>query len=67
MERDALKVALLRQVQEIDGRPTLSCHRAHVMAEALGVELQRIGQICNEAHMKIIDCQLGCFGAGHHA
>jgi len=63
VERDAIKVALLRHVKEIDGRPTLACHQAHVVAEALGVELQLIGQICNEAHIKITNCQLGCFGA----
>ena len=67
MERNALKTALQQNVKESNGRQTLSCHRAHVVAEDLGVELQVIGQICDEEHIKIINCQLGCFGAGHHA
>ncbi len=67
MERDALKAALQGHVREIDGRRSLSCHRAHVMAEDLSVELQRIGEVCQEEHIKIIDCQLGCFGDGYHA
>ncbi len=67
MDRDALKAALQGHVKEIDGHQSLSCHRAHVMAEDLGVELQQIGQICHEEQIKIVDCQLGCFGGGSHA
>ena len=62
METDAIKAALLRHTKEVDGRPTLSCHQARVVAEALGVELGLVGQICNEARIKITNCELGCFG-----
>jgi hypothetical protein len=31
------------------------------------VELKLIGEICNEAQVKIVNCQLGCFGDGSHA
>ena len=67
MERDALKTALLQHVKEVNGRQTLSCHRAHVVAEDLNVELQALGEVCDEERIKIINCQLGCFGAGNHA
>jgi len=67
LERNALKTALQQHVRELNGRQALSCHQAHVVAEDLGVELQLIGQICAEENIKIINCQLGCFGEGHHA
>lgn len=63
MERDAIKAAVLQRVKEVKGRPSLSCHQAHVLAESLGAELRLIGEICSEEHIKIVNCELGCFGA----
>ncbi len=39
----------------------LSCEKAHELSSTLGVSLQEIGALCNELHIKISACQLGCF------
>ena len=56
---------ITKYADEHDGRQHLSCHRAHVIREELGVSLSRIGQICRELNVKITSCQLGCFGKTH--
>ncbi len=42
-----------------DGR--LSCESAHWLAKKLGLSLAEIGRFCDEAGIRIKDCQLGCF------
>ena len=46
---------------ERDGRLTLRCGEAFTLAEKHGVPLAEIGRLCNENHIKIVGCQLGCF------
>jgi hypothetical protein len=62
MTRDELIVEVLKHAKQVEGPKTLSCHRAHVLAEDQAVSLQEIGSICNEQGVKIVNCQLGCFG-----
>jgi hypothetical protein len=59
-----IRTELLKHVKNEDGKLKLSCHRAHVLAEELGVALGQIGQVCQAEGIKIINCQLGCFGDG---
>ena len=46
--------------RSVDGR--LPCHVAFEIAAELGVEPIAIGRAANELGVKIINCQLGCFG-----
>lgn len=47
--------------QREDGRPVLSCAQALALAREHGVEPKRVGQLCDDADVKIVHCQLGCF------
>ena len=40
----------------------LACKDALAAAERLGVSPGRIGKLCNEQEIRIVNCQLGCFG-----
>ena len=45
-----------------DGR--LSCASALALAEEFGVAPLEVGEAANELGIKIVACQLGCFGQG---
>ncbi len=40
----------------------LDCKYALELAEELEVPPARIGRICDEENIRIVNCQLGCFG-----
>ncbi|MBM3318038.1 MAG: hypothetical protein FJY75_09325 [Candidatus Eisenbacteria bacterium] len=40
----------------------LPCRAALALAAELGVSPARIGKVCNAHGIRIVDCQLGCFG-----
>jgi len=48
------------QAALIEGR--LSCKRAFELADELSVPVGRIGATCEALGVKIVNCQLGCFG-----
>jgi hypothetical protein len=62
MTQDELADKILKQTTQVDGLKKLSCHRAHVLAEDLAVSVKAIGSVCQEQGIKIVNCQLGCFG-----
>ena len=62
MTQDELTEQVLKQTTQVNDKKKLSCHRAHVLSEDLAVSLQVIGDICQEQGVKIVNCQLGCFG-----
>jgi DNA invertase Pin-like site-specific DNA recombinase len=43
-----------------DGR--IACSKALAIARRLGVPARAVGEACNRERIKIVDCQLGCFG-----
>jgi len=53
----ALAEAVLAQAQE--GR--IACGQAFALARRLGVAPRDVGDACNRAGVKIVQCQLGCF------
>jgi len=53
--------AALRAEAE-DGR--ISCAAALSLARRLGVNPAAVGRACDELGLKIVSCQLGCFGRG---
>jgi len=50
--------AVRREARE--GR--LPCRDALALAERLGVDPRRVGEAADELGVKIVECQLGCFG-----
>jgi len=58
----ALRDQILAASALVGDRRELSCTAAHALADALGVELARIGELCQSENIKVTDCQLGCFG-----
>jgi hypothetical protein len=40
----------------------LACREALAAAARLGVGAARIGRVCDAHDIRIVDCQLGCFG-----
>lgn len=46
---------------ESEGRLTLACAKAFELAREREVPLGKIAGICDAAHIKIVQCQLGCF------
>jgi len=60
--REALVSAVLDAAFERDGKKQLECARALALAKKYGVKPIEIGTICDEQKVKIVDCQLGCFG-----
>jgi hypothetical protein len=46
---------------EKDGRTKLACTSAHEIGEKYGVDLAKIGKLCNTEKIKIAACKLGCF------
>jgi hypothetical protein len=39
----------------------LTCEKAHELSRTLEISLKEIGAVCNQLHIKISSCQLGCF------
>ncbi len=59
--REVLINAIKAAVIERDGRTILACAQAFKIAETFSVSTREIGELCNEAGIKIAHCQLGCF------
>lgn len=62
MKDKGLEAVLKAAVDREDGRRVLECARAFELSERYSLPLQRIGEICNRHGIKIVRCQLGCFG-----
>jgi hypothetical protein len=52
-------VALVRE-RTSDGR--IRCRQALMIAEETGLPSRRVGSLIDREGLKIIECQLGCFG-----
>ena len=39
----------------------LPCHKAFIIASEVDCPLAEVGKSCNEAGIKVVGCQLGCF------
>jgi translation initiation factor IF-3 len=51
-----------KKLIELAKNGKMTCAEAHQLAESEGVSLIIIGEVAEEAGVKICDCQLGCFG-----
>jgi len=60
-EDEALTAAVLQAVSDVAPRKQLPCAAAFALAGQHGVDIGRIGEICNANGIRIVQCQLGCF------
>jgi len=60
-DHQELTAAIKEAAVETDGRITLPCAKAFMLAERFQTPPGVIGEICNNEHIKIVRCQLGCF------
>ena len=62
MDSQTLKEHVLNNSIRDGDRLRLTCERGHQLSSALNVDIRRIGEICQAEGIKIVHCQLGCFG-----
>ncbi len=56
------KKTVRRAVREESEDGRLGCAAALALARRLEVDPKEIGKACNAQNIKIVRCQLGCFG-----
>ncbi len=54
---------ILEQVRPLTRDGKLRCADALELAARLQIKPARIGRLCNQHEIRVINCQLGCFGA----
>lgn len=64
MSKDISPAELLEAIQPLVKDDKLPCKDALALADRLSISPARIGKICNDHEIRIVNCQLGCFGAG---
>ncbi len=59
--RSETKDKIIEEIKKkaVDGR--LQCIIARKIAEELGVSYKDVGEVADSLHIKITNCQLGCF------
>ncbi len=60
----AVDEALAQEIRRRTPEGQLPCAVAFQIAKTLHVPLRKVGDAANELGIKIVDCQLGCFGGG---
>jgi hypothetical protein len=61
MDREKLTVLIRESAIERDGKKVMPCPKAFMIAGEYDVSLKEIGACCNDAGIRISNCQLGCF------
>ncbi|MCK4537650.1 MAG: hypothetical protein KAV42_02505 [Candidatus Krumholzibacteria bacterium] len=61
MDREKLTELIRENALERDGKKVMPCPKAFMLSREYGVSLKQIGECCNEADIRISNCQLGCF------
>ncbi|MBN1655573.1 MAG: hypothetical protein JXA30_17530 [Deltaproteobacteria bacterium] len=60
--KEGLVQLVLENCQEEGGKKRMSCEAAFELAKQHQIEIAAIGKVCDELKIKIVKCQLGCFG-----
>jgi len=63
MTREDIDRAVETESGAASGEGRLSCARALGIARRLGVDAGEVGSAANRLDVRIVDCQLGCFGS----
>lgn len=53
---------IIDKLKELFPNGRISCTQARKLAQDMDVDPGRIGELCDEAGLKIFGCVLGCFG-----
>jgi len=61
MEKEKIMDLVLNVATEDDGVKKLACPKAFSMAKEHDIKLMDIKTACDEAGVRLCDCQLGCF------
>ena len=56
------KEKLASELKEISKEGKIACSQALDLAKRLGVDSRLVGEMASEMKIKIVGCQLGCFG-----
>ncbi|MEM4248075.1 MAG: hypothetical protein QXH80_02310 [Candidatus Nanoarchaeia archaeon] len=62
MKYTELRKIVIEASRESKKGMEISCKRCHEIAVNYDEKLARIGRVCQNENIKIVDCQLGCFG-----
>jgi hypothetical protein len=62
MTRDELVQIVINAAREENGKKRIECATALGLAKKHSVKAAEIGAVCNDNQIKIVNCQLGCFG-----
>lgn len=54
---EAVRIA----AKDKDGHKEISCKELFKLAEELDAKHRLLGKICDQEHIRIVSCQLGCF------
>lgn len=52
---------IITKMKELFPGGRISCTEARAFAQEWGIELREIGELCDDAGLKICGCELGCF------
>lgn len=52
---------IIAKIKDSAKEGKISCAAAFKIGEENAVSIRKIGELCNQAKIKIIQCQLGCF------
>ncbi len=52
---------LIKKIKELAPQGEIRCADAHQLVEKLNLDCSQVVKACDEAHIKICACQLGCF------
>ncbi len=55
------KNELIKQLLDKFPQKRISCTDAHELARELEIEPKELGELCDEAGVRICACELGCF------
>jgi hypothetical protein len=55
------RILLQKATIKRNGRDTISCKRVLSLADSFNISPARIGKMCDDQHIKITKCKLGCF------
>lgn len=60
-DTDKTMQTLLAAAKDVGGKKVIACKAAFKLAEEMGLTYKAMGELCNQAKVKIVACQLGCF------
>ncbi|MEN6349150.1 MAG: hypothetical protein ABFD08_07115 [Syntrophomonas sp.] len=55
------KDELIKKLLEKFPQKRITCTEAHETARELNIETRELGELCDEAGLRICACELGCF------